>query len=148
LVEEMTQALLVDPEAADVGMVKNAGAQRTSTWSDVETRRHKPVRMVTDYKNSRHLWGRHVIDAHGINLLTDEHLAAARDLSTWKVEQVSGHRHLVSAHDLEPWYAHNAPDPQTLARARVDFGDMILSWDTILANPGPYTNSDTAIIGR
>ena len=33
----------------------------------------------------------------------------------------------MQAKDLEPWYATIDPDPETLAKARADFGGMILT---------------------
>jgi hypothetical protein len=50
--------------------------------------------------------------------------------------------------DLEPWYAEVAANEATIAKARADFGEMILTWDAILANPGPYTVTSAGIVGR
>lgn len=147
LVEAMTHALLMAPEAADVGMIKNA-ANRASSWGDLHISIHQPARMVMDYENSRHLGDEHVIDAHGISLLTDKHLAHAHDLTDWTIEQVAEGRYLVKATDLEPWFGQPAPDEATLAKARADFDDVILNWDTILTKPGPYTSGNTSITGR
>ena len=72
-----------------------------------------------------------VADAHGVQLLTDRHLARARDLSAWDITEIVPDRYLVKATDLEPWYADNAPDPQVVMKAREDFGDMILTPDTV-----------------
>jgi len=147
MVEAMSHMLLIAPEAADVGMIKNVGARSTS-WQRLDSEVQQPVRMVMDYENSRHLWDEYVIDAHGISLLTDKHLDHANDLSNWTIEKVAPQRYLVSAADLEPWFGQRGPDEATLAQARADFGDMILNWDTILARRGPYTSRNTAIVGR
>ena len=72
-----------------------------------------------------------------MQVLTDQHLTNARDLSGWDVESLRGGRHLVRAKDLSPWYATPEPDPDVLARARRDFGDMILTTETIKRNPPP-----------
>lgn len=139
--------LLVAPEAADVGLVKNVPSL-VGGWEKVEVRRlHPPVRLPVDYQRSRHLWSDYVIDAAGINLLTDRHLARASDLSGWDIEEVAADRFLVSARDLAPWFAGRAAPGEVIDKARRDFGDMILSWDAILANPGPYTITDP-IVGR
>ncbi|MGQ1839206.1 hypothetical protein ACT4S2_12190 [Kocuria turfanensis] len=72
-----------------------------------------------------------VADAHGIQLLTDRHLARARDLSDWTITEVVPTRYLVQAKNLEPWYATDTPDPELVAQARADFGDMILTPETV-----------------
>ncbi len=87
-----------------------------------------------------------VPDAYGIQLLTDAHLARAHDLSDWDITPLDGGRHLVMARDLESWYrpiddrdengqhspALLLPDnPDLIAKARTDFGDMIITPSTI-----------------
>lgn len=69
----------------------------------------------------------HVPDAHGIQVLRDEHLANAHDLSAWNVTALGSGRHLVEAPDLAPWYSTPLPDPEVVERARRDFGAMILT---------------------
>jgi len=91
LVEEMTAMLLIDPQAADVGMVKNAGAGAL-TWQALTSRVQQPVRVLMDYENSRHLWDEYVIDVHGISLLTGKHLSHANELSNWTVDQIAPDR--------------------------------------------------------
>lgn len=83
---------------------------------------------------SRPLLSSFVPDANGIQLLTDAHLARATDLSDWRISSLPGGRNLVEAKDLEPWYASTKPNPEALARARVDFGEMILTGELIQAN--------------
>lgn len=75
----------------------------------------------------RHLLGRHTLDAYGVQVLTDEHLANAHNLSHWDVQTVAPGRHLVQTRHLDAWYADEQPDAQTLAQARTDFGDLILN---------------------
>ena len=86
----------------------------------------------------RHLLGSRVLDAYGIQLLTDAHLAHAHDLSGWHVETVAPGRHVVRARDLAASYAGNQPDPAVLERARADFGDMILTAAVAAAEPRPW----------
>ncbi|MGQ1839208.1 hypothetical protein ACT4S2_12200 [Kocuria turfanensis] len=70
-----------------------------------------------------------VADAHGIQLLTDRHLARAHDVSQWEVTEIAPNRYLVRARDLEPWYAGDTPE--AVAQARADFGSMILTPETV-----------------
>ena len=148
LLEAKRNDLLAAPEAADVGMIKSVGFQATS-WSDADLRQsHRTVLLPIDFRKNRHLWDQYVIDAAGINLLTSQHLSHAHNLDDWTLEEVAPDRFLVSARDLEPWFGRGVADQQTIARARDDFGDMILGWDTILANPGPYTSTNPETIGR
>ncbi|QNN51155.1 hypothetical protein [Nocardioides mesophilus] len=146
-VAELVEVLLAAPEAADVGMIKRA-REEASSWLEIGQQTNKPARLVIDYQASRHLWDRYVIDAHGVNLLTDYHLDNAHDLSDWTVEEVSPGRHLVSAKNLASWYSGGPTPYDVIQRARADFGKMILDWDTIQSHPGPYTNLNPNIIGR
>lgn len=74
-------------------------------------------------------------DAYGIQILTDAHLARARSLAEWDVQEMAPARHLVQARDLAPWFADDIPAPEVLAAARHDFGDMILTPEAIAARP-------------
>ncbi|MGF9754536.1 hypothetical protein AAII07_04995 [Microvirga sp. 0TCS3.31] len=78
------------------------------------------------YVQRRELWPDRVLDAHGLQILTREHLDRASSLTDWHTRQV-GDRYLVAARDLDPWFAGDRPDPETLARARTDFGPMIIT---------------------
>ena len=148
LLDTLVDHLLIGPELADVGMIKNV-SRVASSWSSLDLRSlHRTVRLPFDFERNRHLWDEYVIDAGGINLLTSKHLAHAHDLTNWTIDEVAPDRFLVRSNDLESWYAGLAADPNTIAKARHDFGDMILSWDTILSNPGPYTLTDPTIVGR
>jgi hypothetical protein len=75
----------------------------------------------------RHLLARRVTDAHGVQVLSDAHLAHAADLTAWDVRPLTPGRHLVRAAELAPWYATDQPGPDVVAHARADFGDLILS---------------------
>lgn len=68
-----------------------------------------------------------VPDPRGVMVLTDAHLARAHDLSGWQLEHLGHGRHLLQAPDLAAWFAQPDPDPDVLARARADFGDMLLT---------------------
>lgn len=150
LLDEQIELLLMDPAAADVGLIKNV-RPFPHLWTNLEVlgdAEHVPVRLPVDYMCNRHLWDEYVIDAAGVNLLTAKHLEHASDLGRWEIDEIAPDRYLVMARDLEPWYANVVADPAAITEARRDFGAMILSWDTILANPGPYTVTDPLIVGR
>lgn len=71
-------------------------------------------------------------------MLTDAHLANAKDLPDWIIEPLGGGKHLVQAQDLMPWYASVDPAPDILAKARADFTGVILTPEIIGANPLPW----------
>ena len=83
----------------------------------------------------RHLLDHRTLDAYGVQILTDEHLANATDLSNWDIRTVAPGRHLVSAPKLAPWYAADQPDAETLERARCDFRDLILNPAVVASEP-------------
>lgn len=80
-----------------------------------------------------------MLDAHGIQLLTGRHLDRAGDLGGWDIREVAPDRYLVEAADLEPWFGQDAPNQEVLESARNDFGDMVITWEHVTAEPGPYT---------
>ncbi len=93
---------------------------------------------------NRHLWSSFVPDAFGIQLLTSEHLRRANDLTDWTVEEVAPDRWIVRSRDLAAWFRvpggsalrHGRfPDQQVRAKARQDFGEMILTRAAAKANP-------------
>jgi hypothetical protein len=97
----------------------------------------------SNVRYTRPLLASFVPDANGLQLLTDAHLDRATDLSGWDIEPLAAGRHLVTSRDLDAWYATPEPDPDVLARARADFGQMILTPDLIEAHTpwtdGPYS---------
>lgn len=145
---DQVELLLLAPDAADVGMVKNTWPL-VLNWSRTNVRDHHPTLLdPLEYHLNRHLWDEYVIDAAGVNLLTGKHLAHARDLSNWTLEEVAPDRYMVSAPDLEPWFGGVAAPPEVIEKARADFGDMLLTSDTIRARPGPYTVTNPPPAGR
>ncbi|QCX28895.1 hypothetical protein [Nocardioides jishulii] len=72
------------------------------------------------------LWGSHIPDAQGIQLLNLAQLERASDLTGWHVRPVAPDRFLVEARDLDPWFAPEGPPTEVLARARADFGAAVL----------------------
>lgn len=91
------------------------------------------------WRRHPHLWSSFAPDAFGLQLLSGRHLERAHDLSDWDVRKVASDRWLVSTHDREAWFNPPAPadvrnrsfpDPALRAKARQDFGSMILSRDS------------------
>ena len=77
-------------------------------------------------------WREFTLDPCGIQILTDQHLAKANELSGWMTTRLDEHHYLVEARDLAAWYAKplrqmDQVDPGLLAQARADFGGMILT---------------------
>lgn len=77
-------------------------------------------------------WHEFTLDPCGIQVLTDQHLTKANDLSGWTTTRLDEHHYLVEAKDLAAWYATpllktDPVDPDLLAQARADFGGMILT---------------------
>jgi hypothetical protein len=84
----------------------------------------------------RYLDREKVPDAFAWQLLTGQHLNAAHDLSGWSVTDVAPDRFAVAHPDPDAWFLPNQdnlgsshPDSDVLARARQDFGAMILRED-------------------
>lgn len=80
-----------------------------------------------------------VPDAHGIQVLTRDHLDRAANLDDWSVKCLGHDRYLVEARDLEVWYAGPSPDRAARDKAQADFGDMIINRELIEAN-FPWTS--------
>ncbi|MGO4804140.1 hypothetical protein AB4089_03330 [Arthrobacter sp. 2MCAF15] len=133
---QVVQAMVAFPGDTDLAFVRYSNAL-TIDWDSGGT---PPLPYVEEYqvRYNRHLNGQYIPDAHGLQLLTDAHLAHANDLSDWIIEPLGAGKHLVQAKDLEPWYATIDPDPATLAKARADFGGMLLTPEIIAANPPPW----------
>ena len=84
------------------------------------------------------LYAEWIPDPCGIQILTNAHLAKARDLTNWTLTELDADHWLVEAKDLAAWYAtpigpFDYHRPELIARARADFGDMILTHDLALA---------------
>ncbi|HST85852.1 MAG TPA: hypothetical protein VLL08_29210 [Kineosporiaceae bacterium] len=90
---------------------------------------NQPLACVdeADVRNNRQLWDRYIPDAHGIQLLTADHLSRAHTLADWDVRSLAPDRYLVRAKDLGAWYAGTRPDPEVLTSARMDFAGLLLT---------------------
>jgi hypothetical protein len=87
------------------------------------------------------LFGEWSPDPCPIQILTNTHLAKVHDLSDWNLTRLDPGHTLVEAKDLTPWFTTFGPHgflnragyhfpPDLLAKARNDFGDMILTRHT------------------
>lgn len=103
-----------------------------------------------------HLDADHVFDAFVAQILTDRQLARVRSLdpTRWEVSSIGADRHLVRHRKAEQWLdddpvplperpegrrarrrpVHAAP-PEVLAQARADFGDAIMTLETLASQP-------------
>lgn len=86
------------------------------------------------YPHGRHLDARKVPDSCAEQILTGEHLAVANRLRGWRVEEVATDRFLVTHPEPSGWFrpfpsglGGTRVDPDLLARARAEFGSMILT---------------------
>lgn len=127
----------VPPHYLDLAFIRPA-PRYTRSWDQIDIRLPLPDLHESDIRYNRHLLSRYTPDAHGIHILTDQHLARARDLSSWNIQELGSGRHLVEAEDTTAWYSTPLPDQDIVDQARHDFGDMILTKETIVANPPPW----------
>jgi hypothetical protein len=133
-IDSMRAAIVEHARLADLGFVRTASAG-ARYWAGL---RELPGLHESDVRYNKQFLDRYVPDAHGIQVLTGAHLAAARDLSRWLVTDLGHDRYLVEAADLTAWFATERPDPMTVEQARADFGPMILTRETIALNPPPW----------
>ena len=128
--DEVRQTLTWAPPHTDLGFVRY-GLGGMTMWNFPTV----PWPRVTEpqVSDNQPMLASLIPDVNGIQLLTDAHLDRATVLTDWVVEPLAGGRHLVAARDLEPWYAQPEPDPEVLARARQDFGEMIMTPENIQA---------------
>jgi hypothetical protein len=130
LAEEITQPLIWHPDALDLAIVRPRPAW-VSSWRGIRLPPLPPLVYENQVLANRHLWDRFVPDVHGIQLLTEAHLARAGNLDAWDVQRLTPSRYLVQAKDLRPWFAADEIDPSILAAARQDFHDMLLTPEVI-----------------
>jgi hypothetical protein len=135
--DSLTEAMIAVTEDLELALVRHS-TWHVGSWDLLEAA-HLRLPYVPAYqiRYNRHLIKEYVPDVSGVQVLTDAHLAHARDLTDWVVEPLGGGRHLVQAKALSRWYATIDPDPETLTKARQDFGTMILTPQTIAENPAP-----------
>lgn len=121
--------LRANAELLDVAFLRPTG-HRPREWSSSLVTGGPPLPAnvgSSPYHRYRLRMREAVLDAHGVQLLTSEHLDRFADLSAWQVEKVTDDRYLVSARDLEEWFGSSRLDDSVLQRARADFG-RALTW--------------------
>lgn len=136
---QVSTAMTAFPQDTELAFVRYSKCN-TISWSELIDGR-PPLPHVQEYqiRYNKHLNSQYTPDAHGLQILTDAHLKHATDLSDWVIKPLGAGRHLVQAKDLEPWYATTTVDPETLAKARADFGAVILTPEIIANNPPPWS---------
>jgi len=135
-ISALRAAMTALPHYLEQAFIRPA-AVRSIGWLHIATSQKLNGLREYDLRYNRHLLGDYVPDAHGIQVLTTDHLRRARDLSSWRISSLGVSRHLVEAEELEPWYGVTLPELDVVARARHDFGEMILTKEVIAANPPP-----------
>ena len=90
---QVTRATVAFPGDTDLAFAQYTNPL-TSTWSELAVVR-PPLPYVNEYqiRYNRHLDAQYIADAHGLQLLTDAHLAQANDLSDWIIEPLGGGKH-------------------------------------------------------
>ena len=133
-------AITAVPDVIDQAFIRRT-VRAPISWSNIALVQKLDAITEADVRYNRHLLTRYVPDAHGIQVLRDEHLANARNLRGWHITELGAGRHLVEANDLAAWYADELPDPDVVTSARNDFGEMLLTKETIAANPPPWADA-------
>lgn len=131
----LTRMLTRQPEKIDLAFIRLSPYWALS-WIALGNG-NLPLACVdeADVRNNRHLWHRYIPDAHGVQLLTEEHLCRAGALDDWDIRLLGPDRYLVRAKDLGAWYAGPRPDPGVLTSARMDFAGLLLTPKVIKNNP-------------
>lgn len=142
--DTLTQILRDVGPHLEVGLIDTVDPMVVS-WTDIRAMPDPgsdQVNSIDDIDVARE----HIPDAYGLQVLTSTHLAKAHDLSAWTITDLGNERHLVQHPDPAAWFAHRSPEPQILAEARHDFGDLILTperWTAILdAKRPPHSSGD------
>jgi hypothetical protein len=132
-IDHLREVLLALPDRLDHAAVRPATVGGAG-WDGLDFRQRLPPPLrERDVQGHLHLLDRYAYDAHGVQVLTDAHLAKAHDLTRWSVTDLGHGRHLVEAPDLAPWYAAPLPEPTVVEQARHDFGAMLLTLEAIRA---------------
>lgn len=126
------------PEHVEQAFVRR-GFPFDMSWSGLQPH-ELPGTDESDFRYYQHLLCDYVPDAHGVQVLRTAHLDRARDLSGWEITDLGHGRHLLKHPDVASWYADEVPPADLLARARHDFGGMILTRE-VVASSTPSRNT-------
>lgn len=129
IVDELRATLISGPlQQVSVAMVSHL------SWSDYLMTQSPATAFFARHAYNRNpdRWQEFTLDPCGIQILTDQHLARANDLTAWDTTRLDERHYLLEAKDLHPWYAQplrqtETVDPDLLAQSRADFGDMIFT---------------------
>lgn len=134
----LREAITALPHRTDQACIRFA-KRLAMSWVDADVLQPYGGIGEVDVRYNKHLVDRYVADANGIQVLREEHLANARDLSCWNITDLGHGRHLVEHPDLAAWYADGIPDASLIAQARDDFGPMILTQQDDHRDPQPWS---------
>lgn len=136
-IDAVRPLMLERPDLVDIAYVRTSPTGLIG-WGQQEQPMPLPAMDAGNLTTHRHLLTEYTPDAHGLQVLRDAHLEKAHDLGNWVITDLGHGRHLVEAPDLKAWYGSGGPDGTIIEQARLDFGSMILTSDTLLAAPPPW----------
>jgi hypothetical protein len=129
--EFVRNQLIKHAEVSEYGFVKRLTIP-SILWLDLIDRRPGARSVRGSYPHFvRHLEGSRVPDAFASQLLSDEHVASAHDLGSWRQTELGNGMTLVETEDLLAWHDRETPEESTIAKARADFGRMILTQEDV-----------------
>lgn len=137
VVRLLREALTALPADLDHGFVRPT-VRRALSAQMLDATLGLPGIREHHVRYNKHLLDRFVPDVHGLQVVTDQHLARLEDTRGWRITPLDGGRHLVEAEDLEPWCAATLPDPAVLDAARAQWASVLLTPATIAAHPAPW----------
>lgn len=128
---ELIEVLRTHAATLDYGFVRVASGPSVAWWEALTNDEPRPPAATgTYYKVLRDREASHVPDAYGVQVLTEQHMGNAHDLSGWDVAPVRG-RYLVKSRQADQWFRPAGPPPAVVRAARNDFGGMIISEELI-----------------
>ncbi len=137
-IDILTGALTARSNLLDYGFIRPAHVF-TGSWRQGDLPLRYPHVRGEAVRSNPHLIITHVIDAHGVQVLTTAQTERIRHQQRWNISDLGNDRQLVTAPDLAPWYSNPLPEPDVLADARDDFADILLTPEVLAANPPPWS---------
>jgi hypothetical protein len=116
---------------ARYGFVRRCVAPQPSWRSSLFGIRPFPVVSENYYLRSPGVESSYVPDAYGVQLLHRLHMEHTGDLGRWHIEELASGHCLVTALDSAAWFEGGAPNDETLAAARRDFGKALMDDELI-----------------